>query len=313
MTAQISLDRLTGLIAFARAASLGNYTSAARSLGVSPSAISKSVQRLEAQLGLRLFARTTRSLTLTSEGRELHEKTLRLLRQAEEIEQTATAARSEPSGTLRITAPLPIGVHILSPAIPKFRALYPKLSIDLRLADQHIDLIEEGIDVAVRVGELADSRLISRRLGWHRVAAFASSDYLSRRGIPLHPDDLPRHDCLTFRYQSSGQMLRWPFKVGAKIIEIVPHHAVVADASDAVAAMAVAGGGICMSPTYVAATFVKAGLLTPVLAEFAVDLFPITALWPESRRSNPNVKAIVAFLQEVFPAPAPWDVVMVNG
>ncbi|TAV64753.1 LysR family transcriptional regulator [Rhizobium leguminosarum] len=313
MTAQISIDRLTGLIAFARAASLGNYTSAARSLGVSPSAISKSVHRLEVQLGLRLFARTTRSLTLTPEGRDLHEKTLRLLQQAEEIEQTAKAARSEPSGTLRITAPLPIGVHILAPAIPRFRALYPKVYVELRLGDRHVDLIEESIDVAVRVGELADSRLISKKLGWHRIGAFASPDYLDRRGRPLIPDDLNRHDCVTFRYQSSGQLLRWPFKVGAKIIEFVPEHAVVTDASDAVAAIAVAGGGICISPTYVAAPFVKAGLLVPVLAEFAVDLFPITALWPESRRGNPNVNAFVAFLQGVFPAPAPWDVVVTTA
>ncbi|TAU79625.1 LysR family transcriptional regulator (plasmid) [Rhizobium leguminosarum] len=313
MTAQISIDRLTGLIAFARAASLGNYTSAARSLGVSPSAISKSVHRLEVQLGLRLFARTTRSLTLTPEGRDLHEKTLRLLQQAEEIEQTAKAARSEPSGTLRITAPLPIGVHILAPAIPRFRALYPKVYVELRLGDRHVDLIEESIDVAVRVGELADSRRISKKLGWHRIGAFASPDYLDRRGRPLIPDDLNRHDCVTFRYQSSGQLLRWPFKVGAKIIEFVPEHAVVTDASDAVAAIAVAGGGICISPTYVAAPFVKAGLLVPVLAEFAVDLFPITALWPESRRGNPNVNAFVAFLQGVFPAPAPWDVVVTTA
>jgi DNA-binding transcriptional LysR family regulator len=307
MTAQITLDRLTGLIAFARAGSLGNYSAAARSLGVTPSAISKSVQRLEAQLGIRLFARTTRSLTLTPEGRDLHDKTLRLLRQADEIEQTATAARSEPAGTLRITASLPIGVHILAPALPRFCSQYPKVVVDLRLGDRHADLVEDGIDVAVRVGELADSRLISKKLGVHRIAAFASPDYLRRRGTPLHPDDLSGHDCVTFRYQSSGQLLRWPFKVGARTMEITPAHTIVTDASDAVAVVAVAGGGICISPTYVAAPYVKSGELIPVLAEFAVDLFPITALWPESRKSNPNVKAFVNFLQEAFPSPAPWD------
>jgi DNA-binding transcriptional LysR family regulator len=308
MTAQIGIDRLTGLIAFARAGSLGSYTQAARSLGVSPSAVSKSVQRLENQLGLRLFARTTRSLVLTSEGRELHEQALRLLRQAEEIEQTATAARSEPSGTLHVTAPLPIGVHILAPAIPLFRERYPKVSVDLRLGDRHVDLIEAGIDVAVRVGEVADSRLLSRKLGVHRVGAFASPDYLNRRGMPRHPDDLVDHDCVTFRYQSSGQLLRWPFQVGSRRIEIVPAHTVVTDASDAVAEIAIAGGGVCVSPTYVAASSVAAGKLVPVMASYAVDLFPITALWAESRRGNPNVRAFVAFLVETFPSPAPWDV-----
>jgi DNA-binding transcriptional LysR family regulator len=125
--AQISLDRLTGLIAFARAASLGSYTAAARAVGVSPSAVSKSVQRLELHLGLKLFSRTTRSLTLTPEGRELHQRALRLIQEAEAIEQAAVAARSERAGVLKVTVPLPIGVHIVAPALPRFRERYPKL------------------------------------------------------------------------------------------------------------------------------------------------------------------------------------------
>ena len=130
---QIGLERLTGLIAFARAASLGSYTAAARSLAVSPSAVSKSVQRLERHLGLRLFSRTTRSLSLTPEGRDLFERALRLLREAEEIEQAAVAARAEPAGTLKVTTPLPIGVHLLAPALPRLRERHPRLSIDLRV------------------------------------------------------------------------------------------------------------------------------------------------------------------------------------
>jgi DNA-binding transcriptional LysR family regulator len=144
--AQISLDRLTGLIAFARAASLGSYTAAARAVGVSPSAVSKSVQRLELHLGLKLFSRTTRSLTLTPEGRDLHQRALRLIQEAEAIEQAAVAAQSEPTGVLKVTVPLPIGVHIVAPALPRFRERYPKLSVDLRLGDRFVDLIGEGID-----------------------------------------------------------------------------------------------------------------------------------------------------------------------
>jgi len=158
MKEQVSLERLTGLIAFARAGSLGSYTAAARSLSISPSAVSKSIQRLEKHLGLSLFARTTRSLTLTSEGRELHDRALRLLREAEEIEQLAMSARSEPSGTLRVAASLPIGLHVIAPALPAFRKLHPKVTVDLRLADRMVDIIDEGIDVAVRIGDLADSR-----------------------------------------------------------------------------------------------------------------------------------------------------------
>jgi DNA-binding transcriptional LysR family regulator len=310
MKAQIGLDRLTGLIAFARTASLGSYTAAARDLSVSPSAVSKSVQRLEEHFGLRLFSRTTRSLTLTPEGRELYERALRVIREVEDIEQAAVASRGEPSGTLKVTAPLPIGVNILAPALPAFRERYPKLVVDLRLGDQFADIIEQGIDVAIRVGNLADSRLVSKPLGPHRICTFASPGYLARKGKPRNIDDLVNHDCVNFRYQSSGQALRWPFQVGERVVEITPDATMTIDVSDAVAVTLAAGGGIGISPTYVAAPFVQRGELVPVFPEHAVDRFVITALWPESRRGNPNVKAFVDFLQEVFPVPAPWDVIV---
>ncbi|MEE7494669.1 LysR substrate-binding domain-containing protein [Methylobacterium oryzae] len=307
---QIGLDRLTGIVAFARSASLGSYSAAARSLGISPSAVSKSVQRLEARLGVSLFTRTTRSLTLTPEGRDLQERALRLLREAEAIEQAAVAARSEPAGILKVAAPIPVGVHLLAPALPRLLARHPKLSVDLRLSDRFVDLIEEGIDVAIRVGDLADSRLVSRRLAPHRVCAFAAPAYLARRGAPRHPDDLVHHDCVNFRFQSTGQTLRWPFQVGGRRVEITPDAGIVADFSDAVTAVLVAGGGIGISPTYIAAPYVGRGLLVPVLQDFAVERSVFTALWPESRRGNPNVKAFLAFLEEIFPSPAPWDAML---
>lgn len=313
MKEQIGLDRLTGLIAFARAASLGSYTAAARDLSVSPSAISKSVQRLEKHFELKLFSRTTRSLTLTPEGRDLYERALRILREVEDIDQAALASRAEPSGTLKITAPPPIGLNILAPAIPRFRERYPKLAIDLRLGDQFSDIIEQGIDVAVRVGNLADSRLISKTLGPHRLAAFASPAYLARRGTPLELSELAHHDCVNFRYQSSGQALRWPFSVDGKVVELVPDSAIVIDASDAVAAVVAAGGGIGISPTYVAAPYVARGELKPLFPEFAVDRSSITALWPESRRGSPNVKAFVGFLGELFASPTVWDEIVRNA
>lgn len=310
MAEQINLERLTGLIAFARAGSLGSFTAAARTLSISPSAVSKSIQRLEQQLGLKLFSRTTRSLSLTPEGRDLHERALRLLHEAEEIEQAAFAARAEPAGTLKITAPLPVGVHLLAPALPRFRELYPRVSVDLRLGDRMSDLIEEGIDVAIRVGDLADSRLISRRLAPNRLCAFASPGYLARRGVPSHPDQLVQHDCVNFRFQSSGQTLRWPFRIGERTLEIVPNASIVVDVSDAVLAVLAAGGGIGISATYIAAPYVTRGELVPVLSSFCVDRHAITALWPESRRGNPNVNAFLTFLKDVFPSPAPWDILV---
>jgi DNA-binding transcriptional LysR family regulator len=298
MKEQIVLERLTGLIAFARAGSLGSYTAAARVLGISPSAVSKSVQRLEQPLGISLFTRTTRSLTLTPEGRDLHERALKLLQDAEAIGQVAMAARSEPSGTLRIAASLPIGLHLIAPILPAFRSLHPKVTIDLRIDDQLIDIVEQGIDVAVRIGELADSGLLSRQLTRLRLCAYASPAYLADRGTPLHPDDLARHETVNLRYRSSGQLFRWPFRIGGREVEIVPSSGVVVDASEAVVATLVAGGGIGMTADFVAAPYVARGELVPLLTEFAVERHGVTALWPESRRANPAVRAFLDHLHQ---------------
>lgn len=300
MKEQIALERLTGLIAFARAGSLGSYTAAARSLSISPSAVSRSVQRLEQHLGISLFTRTTRALTLTPEGRDLHERALRLLRDAEDIEQAAKRARAEPAGTLRIAASLPIGVHLIAPALPAFRERYPEVTVDLRLSDQLVDIVEQRIDVAIRIGDLPDSGLLSRKLAPLRLGAYASPSYLARRGVPSHPDDLQGHDTVTLRYQSTGQSFRWPFRIGGREIEMVPPSGLVADVSDAVMAMLVAGGGIGIAASFVAAPHVSRGELVPILTEFTVERHNITVLWPESRRTNPAVRAFLARLQEIF-------------
>lgn len=294
----MALERLTGLAAFARAGSLGSFAAAARSLAVSPSAVSKSVQRLETQLGVPLFTRTTRSLHLTAEGQALHERAVRLLRDAEEIGQAAAASRSEPSGPLRIAASLPIGVHVIAPMLPAFRRAYPKVSVDLRLSDRMVDIVEDGIDIAVRIGEVADTRLLSRRLAPHRLCCFASPSYLAASGTPRHPDELADHETVVLRYQSTGQVLRWRFRTGEGTRDLAPASNVLADASEALVAMLVAGGGIGMVATFVAAPHVARGELVPVLAEFAIERDNITALWPSSRRANPAVRAFLSRLQD---------------
>lgn len=299
MKEPIGFERLSGLIAFARAGSLGSYRAAARSLSVSPSAISKSIQRLEHHFGVSLFTRTTRSLTLTPEGRDLHERALQLLRQAEEIEQVAKSARSEPAGTLRIAASLPIGLHLIAPVITEFRKRHPKVLIDLRLNDQIVDLVEERIDLAVRIGELPDSSLLSRRLLPYTLCCYASPEYLARCSTPQHPDELVGHETVNLRYQSSGQALRWPFRIGDKEVEILPSSPVVVDASEAVLAAMAAGAGIGMAASFMAAPRVRRQELIPVLSEFAVARHNITAVWPESRRANPAVRAFLEMLIEL--------------
>lgn len=297
MMEQIAFD---GLIVFARAGSLGSYTAAAQTLGISPSAVSKSIQRLEQRLGLSLFTRTTRSLALTPEGRTIHERAVRLLREAESLQQAALLARTEPAGALTITAAPTIGAHLLGPALPRFHRKHPGVRVNLRMTDQLLDLVDEGIDVAIRVGHTADSQLRSRRFGPHRVCCFASPSYLAKRGTPKTPEDLQHHDCVAVRFQSTGLVLRWPFQIGRRVVEFEPAVWATVDSTEANAALLAAGGGISVLPLYVAEPFVKRKELAPVLANYAVDRHAFTAIWPASRAVNPNVKAFLAFLPEVF-------------
>ncbi|MDR6502236.1 DNA-binding transcriptional LysR family regulator [Burkholderia ambifaria] len=154
--------------------------------------------------------------------------------------------------------------------------------------------------MAIHVGDPTSSRLISRQLSPHHIGAYASPDYLARRGVPKHPDDLVDHDCVIFRFQSSGQVFRWNFVTGEGSLDLMPDAGIVVDTSDAVAAVMAAGGGIGITRAYVAASYVKRGELVPLFTEFIEPRSTITALWPESRRSNPNVKAFVAYLKKVF-------------
>lgn len=299
MKEQIGFERLTGLIAFARAGALGSYTAAARSLSVSPSAISKSIQRLEKHLGVTLFTRTTRSLVLTAEGRELHERALQLLRDAEEIEQIAKRSRAEPAGMLRIAASLPVGIHMIAPVLAEFCARHPKVTIDLRLSDQVVSIVDENIDIAIRIGELADSNLLLRRLPPYQIGCYASPEYLAHSPLPAHPNDLIGHKTINLRYQNTGQLFRWPFRIGEREVEIVPPSTVIVDASEAVIAAIAAGAGIGMASDFMAASLVREKKLVPVLSNFAVERRNISAVWHESRRSNPAVRAFLDHMLKI--------------
>ncbi|WP_222890418.1 LysR family transcriptional regulator [Enterobacter sp. C2] len=302
---QVTLDRLTGIIAFARAASLGSYTAASRVLSISPSAVSKSIRRLEERLNVKLFNRTTRSLTLTPEGRDLYQRALRLLREAEEIEQAAFAARTEPSGMIKITSPYPVGVHLIAPHLPEFRRRYPSLSVELHLSDTFTDLIEESIDIAVRIGPLVDSRLIARKLAQNFVYLYASPVYLKENGVPGALDELVHHSLINVRINSSGQLIKWIFRAGDESAEFIPEAQLTANSTDAALAMIKAGGGIGILPSYIVHPYVLSGELTPVLEEYYIVRNDITAFWSESRRGNPNVRVFVEFLDEIFSGAAP--------
>lgn len=161
-------------------------------------------------------------------------------------------------------------------------------------------MVEEGIDVAIRIGDLPDSGLLARRLAPLQLCAYASPTYIYAHGMPVHPAELERHETVNLRYQSSGQLFRWPFKINGGITEILPASEIVVDASDALLSVIVAGGGIGIVATFMATPYVVRGELVPVLPDFAAERHNITALWPESRRANPAVRAFIGHLQKTF-------------
>ncbi len=306
------MDSLVGFTAFARAAASGSYTVAARLLGVSPSAVSKSVRRLEDRLGTRLFNRTTRSLTLTPEGEDLFERCARLLREVEGIKAAAALARSEPAGRLRVAAPLALGRLVLAPALGRFRALNPKVDLELRLSDRFADPEQERVDAALRVGELADTRLVARRLAPHRVVACASPGYLARRGRPERPEDLFAHECVDYRFATTGRLFRWPFQVDGRRVEISPPGVMVTDDGEALAAAAAAGVGVAAVATYIVAPYARDGRLVPLLTGFVAEQAPISLVYPESRRLSPAVRAFLGFVAELVPPDPPWDAALLT-
>jgi DNA-binding transcriptional LysR family regulator len=226
------MESLAGVAAFVRTAQLRSFTAAGRALGLSGSAVAKAVARLEASLGARLLHRTTRSVTLTDDGAVFlahAQRALAALEDAASVVGRATTLR----GTLRVDAPVVLGRERLVPALVRWLAAHPHLAVDVRLSDRYTPLIDEGIDVAVRVGPIADSRLVARRLGEQRLALVAAPAYLAARGTPRRPGDLEGHDAVAFRLPTSGRPRPWQLRQGARSLELRPRGRVLLDGGEA--------------------------------------------------------------------------------
>ncbi|MBT6118686.1 MAG: LysR family transcriptional regulator, partial [Rhodospirillaceae bacterium] len=194
------MDHLAGMAVFAKVVEARSFTAAAEQLGLSKSAVSKQISRLEDRLGIRLLNRTTRRLSLTEAGAAYYERCARIVAEAEAADLAITHLQSEPRGVLQVNAPMSFGIAHVAPAIPDFLERYPELRVDMTLNDRVVDLVDEGFDVAIRIGALADSSLIARRLAESRMVAVAAPGYLQRHGAPDRPEDLERHNCLSYSY-----------------------------------------------------------------------------------------------------------------
>ncbi|WP_419245974.1 LysR family transcriptional regulator [Serratia sp. NFX21] len=292
------MDSLNGILAFVQVAETRSFSDAARQLGVSSSAVGKSVARMEQRLAVRLFHRSTRSVTLTAEGSLFLERCRRILAEIAAAELELADSRAAPRGKLRISLPLVSG--LLMPVLTDFMHQYPDIELDVDFSDRMVDIVEEGFDAVVRTGEPADSRLVSRRLGGFQLVLVASPDYLSRRGVPEKPADLLNHACLQHKFPATGRFETWPL-LGEDLPELPT--TMICNTTEALLPVAQDGLGIACLPDFMVKAALQRGELQKVLEEFVEHQGAFRVIWPSSKYLAPKLRVFIDFLGErLFPA-----------
>ncbi|KAA0077004.1 LysR family transcriptional regulator [Tardiphaga sp. P9-11] len=289
------MDSLSALSAFVRAAEARSFTIAGRQLGLSSSAIGKTISRLEDRLGVRLFHRSTRTISLTQEGTTFLEACRRIFAEIENVEKEFAQSTGVPKGRMRVSLPL-VGM-LMMPTVARFLKAYPGVELDMEFTDHLVDVIDGGYDVVVRSGQSTDSRLMSRHLGRYELQIVGSPAYLKNAGTPRVPQDLLSHSCLHHRYPTSGKLQAWPFKADAAKDLVLPYSA-MATTIEALVSMAENDVGLACVPDFAVRSQIKAGALVTVLKDSTEHEGVFRALWPTSRHLAPRVRVFVDFLAE---------------
>jgi DNA-binding transcriptional LysR family regulator len=287
---------LQSFVAFTETAKRGGFAGAARELGVSPSAVAKNVGRLEADLGLRLFVRTTRKVALTSEGHELYERCRRIVEEIEALRDEAAGARVDAGGTLRLNVPITFGKHVVVPRLAELVRRHPRIVLDVSFTDRYADIVAEGLDAAVRVGPLSDSSMVARPFARHVLLACASPRYLREHGTPRTIEALARQRCLVARLPTSKRLRAWRFVRDGRAVELSPASAAIFDDGEALVAAASASMGLVQVPDYMAAAAIERGELVEVLKRFRPPPLDISLVYPSARRVTPRLKALIEAL-----------------
>ena len=298
-------ERIEDTLAFVRAADVRSFTVAAKQLGLSRSTIGKRITRLEARLGVRLLQRTTRSVSLTDEGSEFYRHCVDILQALETAEASMAARTSVPAGRLRIDVPVSLGRLQILPVIQAYMRQWPTVSVDISFNDRYVDLIEEGIDVAVRVGNRVDSGLISRTVAPHRLVTCASPDYLRRHGVPKSLEDLTAHNCLVFSH--GGRAAEWRFQVDGvrRMVRVGGNFR--STQAEALRDATTAGLGIGQLATFLISDELRTGQLVPVLDRHATEGAPLSVVYPVRTLLPPRVKVFVDLLIQAWQPVPPWD------
>ena len=300
------MDRIAQLAAFVRTVELGSQAEAARELGVTPAMVGRYIRGLEDRLGARLLNRTTATQSLTEAGAMFHARAGALLEDLAAAEAAVTDRQAAPAGTLRISAPMVFGAKYLAAALARFGMAHPGVSIELTLNDRQVDLVEEGYDLALRIGHLADSGLVARRLAPCRLVVVAAPAYLGAFGTPETPEALLGHNCLTYAYASEGRVARFTGRDG-RVAVVEVRGRLAANNGEALHEAAMAGAGIVISPTFIAGDAIRDGRLRPVLTEWAMRPLSLYAVFPSARHLAPKVRVCVDYLVGCFGERPVWD------
>ncbi|NER78516.1 MAG: LysR family transcriptional regulator [Leptolyngbya sp. SIO1D8] len=292
-------ERLDSLLIFVQAAKHRSFSEAARQLGMSPSAVSRAVQRLEERLGTRLLHRTTRRLSLSEDGDRFLQSAEQILSDLEEAELSLQRSQSTPSGTLRISLVPSMGRMHIVPALPAFAAQYPELKLDISLSDRRVDLIDDNLDAVVRVGLHPDSSLIMQSLGIACTVVCASPAYLEQHGTPQTPEDLRQHHCINHVIPQTGRVRTWQFQKDGEPCELEVAGTFTIDHAETATAAAIAGAGIIQFYNFVVGEAIAKGQLVPLLQDYTPLGVPIAVVYAQKRYLSAKVKAFVAFMQEL--------------
>ncbi|WP_193183156.1 LysR family transcriptional regulator [Nisaea sediminum] len=301
------MDSIGQMRFFAAVAATMSFSKAAERLGTSAQNVSKNIRALEDELGVLLLNRTTRVVTLTESGRAFLPRCNRLVEDYDELRAVMRDEGGSPAGNLVVTAPLTFGETHLLGAVEKYLAANPRVTLDLRLTDQHLSLIDEGIDLSIRIGRLQDSTLIARRLGETRLIACATPSYLQARGVPEHPRDLAGHRCIfDTNRRTPGQ---WIFRDGAETLTVTVNHRVRVNGASAVRQLILSGEGIGIVPSYIVDEDIRRGDLKPVLESYEGERLPISALYLANRHLSRKVRAFIEIAEAEIKACPDWNAV----
>jgi DNA-binding transcriptional LysR family regulator len=288
------MDRLDAMHLFVRVAELGSFSAVAQQLGLARSVVTRQIAALEAHLGVKLMARSTRRLALTSAGTAYLEKCRVILNLIESAETDVAEERLTPRGNIRLSVPLSFGIKRLAPLLLDFSRRYPEVGLDMDYSDRRVKLIEEGIDLSIRITRRLDGGDIARRIGSGRMHALASADYLARHGRPQHPAELVHHECLG--YTAGGQMPSWQFIVDGQLESFAVRSRIQANNGDVLTEAAAQGLGITLQPDFIAEGWLAANRIEIILADYPVPELGIYAMLPSNRHVPHRVRVLMDFL-----------------